>query len=616
MEGIVLMGAIVLVAVLPASLVALSWMSKPRAFRELAKGEIKVKPRVYSKGELEGLKEGNFAIIGEDYHTRQMVVLPEHVRRANLLNIGPSGSGKTYYMLHTLIARDIAAKTNSVVIFDNQGDLIDTVIALCQKAGREYVVLPDAGFNPLGGEGSARDRAETFADLLAQSAETSSEADSRYYIEQSQAFVRAMIPLFERAYSVPMMLQELVYLCKFAPLRERVRKDAGPCPEAEDYALYVATISPSKLDKVTSGLVATIQKLTVGSRIALHNVRDGASLEACLRQGKVVIIREGGTRHSKDRPLGLLYMLRLQHAILAREPFPANPGPFVSIYMDEAYRYFHQEFGEFINTCRKFNAALHLGFQTVEQLRPDINAILGGCGTWVIHGRLLAPDAEMVAENIGRRLFALKSIGQSASSGRGGMSQTETTGYDYLIPPHYIRYLPQDVLLLISLEEREAAAVRTIKKPSRSVLNTAHYHSPPVRPYPPATIWASQNKASFDALIATSVSPQGSRQTPHHEQGRGLKTDGGTPGTASKPIPTPPQTSPSPAPKEGASAPPKTYQRGGSHAPAGPGVSPGTASPGVSPPRTRAKAFDATRTHETQEQEAQDRPDATTKEVD
>lgn len=507
MDGTVLVGLVILVAVLPVSLVMLSWFATPRAMRELTRGEIKTRPIRYTQGQLAARRVGCFAEFGLDAHTKQPFVLPQALRCTNFLSIGPPNSGKTFYMLHSLIWRDIASPEAAVVIFDSQRDLTEAVIALCGQFGREYVVFPDAGYNPLGGEGSARDRAESFADLIAQSAETAIDAESRFYVSQEQDFVRVMIPLYEAAHKQPMILQELVYLCKRPEYRERLRRDAGPCPESAAYDLYVATLSNGQLLKVLSGLVSTIQKLTVGDRIVHHNRRHTQSIAACLSRRKVVIIREGGTKTSRHRPLGLMYMIGVQHAILARDP--TNPGPFVAIYIDECYKYFNHDFEEFINANRKYNSALHLGFQTIQQLRPYVNHILAGCGTWAIHARLVAEDAKIVADNIGERLFALKSVTQSSSQGKGGLGQTETTGFDYLFPPHFIRNLPEEYVLLLSIEGRETQPVRTILKPAARPLTLVPYVSPRVDSYPPPTVWDTQ-----DLAAAATATPEQVSSTP------------------------------------------------------------------------------------------------------
>jgi hypothetical protein len=533
MEGTVFVGLIVLVAVLPVSLVVLSWFTKPHAMRELAPGEIKTRPIRYTSAQLAARRRGCFAEFGEDFHTHQPFILPEELRRANFLTLGPSNSGKTFYMLHALMWRDIRYRDNAVVVFDSQRDLTESVIALCREVGREFVVFPDATYNPLGGEGSARDRAEAFADLIAQSAETAIDAESRYYLSQEQDFIRVMIPLFEAAYRQPMILQELVILCKRGDVRARLRRAAGPCPEGGAYDLYVDTVSAARIEKILSGLVSTIQKLTVGSRISLHNARYTQTIAECLRQRKVVIIREGGVKTSRFRPLGLMYMIALQNAILARNPFPADPGPFVAIYMDECYKYFNRDFDEFINSNRKFNCALHLGFQTMAQLRPHASEILDGCATWAIHPRLLAEDAQIVADNIGQRLFSLKSISHSASQGKGGLSQTETTGFDYLIPPHYIRNLPERFLLLLSVEGRETAAVRTIVKPAAHPLETSAYSAQQVGPYPPQTIWDEQDIAAATAAAppsGTAAAPGNVRTPPNGQRQPGNATPPGSPG--------------------------------------------------------------------------------------
>ncbi|MCL4545177.1 MAG: hypothetical protein M1118_11370 [Chloroflexi bacterium] len=61
----------------------------------------------------------------------------------------------------SFLGQDIARGTqaNCVVVFDAQKDVTPAVVALSKQANREYVVFPDAAFNPLNQAGSVFARA-------------------------------------------------------------------------------------------------------------------------------------------------------------------------------------------------------------------------------------------------------------------------------------------------------------------------------------------------------------------------------------------------------------------------------------------------------------------------
>jgi len=446
-----------------------------------------------SRKKLRELARGNSITMGKRpahwWQSRQQLILPESTRCLNVINLGPTGAGKTAYFLATFIAQDLARPEVALVIFDGQRDLTESILALAEHYYREVVIYPDAGFNPLAGPGTPQERAALFADLFAQVSETGMQDAAGYYLQKAQSFLRKVIPLYERAYQQPMILQELVELCLDEEVRERVLADAANTPEARDFRLLFKPWSKGEYEKNLAGLLNFIDRLMVGRNASLYNQRHAPTLAESLEQKKIVVIREGGPDRTQGHTLGLLYMVSLQE-YTARRACATSPH-LVAVYMDEAHVYFNDNFPTFIATSRKRNVALHLGFQSFAQLEPHQQEITTNARTWVIHGGLLHDDAQIVADTIGKRNFRV----QSWSYSRGHEPRrTISPTWEYLVPAHEVRGLSADQALVLTVEGREVAANVLVQKPKLLALATQPYEPPQTSAYPPPTVWMERDQ--------------------------------------------------------------------------------------------------------------------------
>jgi hypothetical protein len=423
----------------------------------------KTKPKVHSRKDLREMERGNYVNVGKDSVTGQPFILSERARTSNVLNFGPTGSGKSWLYLDRFYSADIARKDNALVIFDPQADVTDEILALCAQAGRNCIVYPGQGFNPLrGGPGSASHRANIFANVLGQVLEVS--ADGMYYVRRTQSFIRHLVPLYERAESQPMIIRELYLLAQDKSLCERLAARAAGSPEAAEYRATVGRWSEADFKHDLTGLCSVIEELSLGSRGYFYNQRFAPSLSEAIEAKSVIIIREGNTEHTPGRTAGLFFMAILQDYIIHRPKNSANH--FIVVYIDEAHFYLNPGFRSFISTNRKKNTALHLAFQTLEQTEPYRTTITGGAKTWLVHGGLQYEDARVVADNIGRRLYSFKSTSRSALSMAEG--ESDSPQYDYLMQPSEIRDLPWDRVLVLETSGGETQALRTlIKEPWR-----------------------------------------------------------------------------------------------------------------------------------------------------
>jgi hypothetical protein len=473
----------------------------------------KTRQRRRSRKELRALAQGESVVLGKNLQVwpRQDVILPATARCLNVLNMGPVGVGKTAFFLN-FIAQDMTRPEVALVIFDGQHDLTEAVRALAMQYQREVVIYPEVGFNPLAGPGGPQERAALFADLFGQVSEVGSEGTPLYYLQKAQSFIRRVIPLYERAYQQPMMVRELLELCVSEETRDRLLAAAAGSPEARDYGLVCRGWSRTDFEKNLAGLVNFLDRVSAGRNAHLYNQRFAPTLADCLEQKKVIVIREGGPAATQAHTTGLLYMVSLQEYAAHRTL--TSSRHLVSLYMDEAHLYFNANFPTFIATARKRRVALHLGFQAFEQLAPFRQTITTNARTWVVHSGLLHADAQVVADNIGKRRFQTRSW--SSTSFFKESRQTISHTWDHLVQPHEIRGLPADQALILTVEGRETAAHVLVRKPKLLDLTTTPYHEPNVPRYAPPTIWETQERGQHLAdteRLPPSAAPQpGQRQ--------------------------------------------------------------------------------------------------------
>jgi hypothetical protein len=460
----------------------------------------KIRQRRRSRKALQELARGASVVLGKSLQTwpRQDIILPERSRCLNVINLGPVGAGKTSYFLSTFIAADMARPDVALVLFDGQREMTEQILALAQRHHRKVVIYPDAGFNPLVGPGGPHAHAALFADLFAQVSETGTQGASGYYLQKAQSFIRKAIPLYERAYRQPMLLQELLELCLSDERRERLLAAAVGSPEAREYMLFCKNWSKADFDQNLSGLVNFLDRLCVGRNAFLYNQRQAPTLAECLERRKVVVIRAGGPAGTQEHTLGLLYMISLQ--AYAAQRAITHSLHLVSVYLDEAHLYFTANFPTFIATARKRRVALHLGFQAFEQLEPFRQTITTNARTWMVHSGLLHPDAQIVADNIGKRNFQTRNWSYARfREPHATISET----WDYLVQPHQIRGMDANQVLILTVEGRETAAHVLARKPKLLDLPAAPYHEPAVPMYAPPTIWAAPEEQKLPTTLDT-----------------------------------------------------------------------------------------------------------------
>lgn len=463
--------------------------NSPESFTQTDIGMLKTNHSV----ELGTMQEGRY---------EKPYILPEVARFNNILNIAAVGTGKTRYMMRTFVLKDIQDGDNAVVIYDPQRDLTSEIVSLCQAYGREFVIFPDCGFNPLAGYGEASERAMLLADLYGQVARSGKEGGGIYYSELAQTFVQLVIPLFEAAYNVPMTMQELLLVTENAHFREKIVNEAPPGYEKQAYLGTFGSWKDDEFRKNLTGISIFIRRLTVKPPLNnLLNQRDAPMLGECIARKKVVIIRAGGYPNTIGASLGQLFQISLQSYIEHRNE-TGDPMHFMSLYMDEAPMYLNDNFHTLVATSRKRRVSLFLGFQTISQLHPYENVVMDNVRTWCIHGGLGYEECDFISKNIGEVPRIVYGTNTPKDINNGSGSTSEQLLYMRQLRPEDIRRISQDKLLLLStkpLHPREVDEYRILTKPSLNDLTAIVsrypylYQQQQISSYPPAHIDAVPN---------------------------------------------------------------------------------------------------------------------------
>jgi hypothetical protein len=463
---------------------------KPEPGRKLI-DKIPDKPERLRSDGIRKIMQGNYADLGRDVTTEQRFLLDEDARCKNTVVLGPTGAGKSSWIIATTLSADILKRGNSVFVFDGMNDFTPKISSLCKEYRRDLYVYPDIGFNPLNLiKSNPQDRARVFNDVLAQVTQVSDEA--RFYLERQQLFIRQVLPLYEAVYKQPMILRELWELCLRKDVRERLVKDAGSNRLAQDYKYTVGAWKDTEADRNLSGLVNFIDAICSGQNAHFYNQRFAPTIEDIIDKKEVCVIREGDDKGTEGHIRGLLYMVAIQEATKRR----AENSHFLAFYIDEFHRYLNPSYPPFIATSRKRRIAQVLAFQTLSQLTDSKgndygNTIMSNARTCVVHTGLSPEDAEYIAECIGKRQFIYTSTMEQRSRAEilKGASETKNLGYDYVLFPHEIRNLDQNLSIILSVKERGLDAPRLVEKPIPLKIQDGAYKIPVVEPIAPPTIW-------------------------------------------------------------------------------------------------------------------------------
>lgn len=496
-----IIGVFVLLVGSSALVIASTRFYQPQLKPKLDNDAKNAKPRKISHAKIAERSAGQYVVFGECTETRDPVIQTDKERMMNTLFIGPNGVGKTSHLVSTAIEQDIKRGDNAVVIFEGQNDrrLVGTIEHLCEKYGRELKIFPNmGGYNALGIGEDAAERASLYGDILSLASQGGE--GNKFYIEQQQAFINAVVPLYEHAYGQKMIEEELRKLCVSKEYRDRLLKDGTPSREATNYKDVFGGYRPQDFLEKLSGLSAFISNRYIGGgvtgRAELYNQRNAESLSEAIDRKCVIIVREGGARNTGDHALGILYLTELMRYVKER-----NTKHLVCLYLDELHFFLSPSFASFHATSRKKGVAQYLGIQSLGQLAifgdEIAESIRDNSRTWIVHNGLKYKSAFEIANDIGQRPHIV--YGESGQIGVSDAERSQSVRLEdkYLWSPSDIQNIDKHNVLYISIEDMGVAPTRLVKKPPIIDDSKFWYTPPKYSNYPPLTIWEEQDDQSL-----------------------------------------------------------------------------------------------------------------------
>jgi hypothetical protein len=500
-------------------LVLVKMFEKPRLEPRLY-DRTNTQPAKLSSTQISYRQQGQSVIFGTCKDTGQPVIQTEEERTMNTLFVGPNGVGKTSHLVSTAIMQDIEHGDNAVIIFEgkNSKRLVGTIQALCSTYKRELKIFPDmGGYNPLGVGKDAAERASLFADMLSLAGQGGE--SNPYFLQQQQAFINAIVPLYEHAYHQRIIVEEMRKLCTSKEYREMLLEKGSPSREATNYKTDFGAYRVSDFGEKLSGLSAFISGFYIGGgiqgRAELYNTRNAESLSDAIDRKCVIIVREGGARGTSEHPLGILYLTELMR--YARERTTRH---LVSLYLDELHFFLSPSYAQFLATSREARIAQYLGFQSFGQLEKfgkeialDIRT---NCRTWIVHNGLKYEDCVIVSNEIGQRAHIVYSQSKGVNSTSEG-SQGARLEDKYLYTPYQVQSIDENDVLYLSIEGRHVAPTRLVRKPPRLRDDDYTYNPPKFSSYPPLTVW------EIEEMKATQQPPTPPKGAPSKQSKSGTK---------------------------------------------------------------------------------------------
>ena len=444
-----------------------------------------IKPLEYSSRTIKRMVRENAIILGVNaikqdtgkYTTKQWIFgkeklfpLSEEVQNMHVMIIGATGMGKSRFLLATFISSFIQqTDANSLIIFDPQRDMTEKIIALCEEHHRPYIILPDDGYNPLGGEGTAKHRSRIFADVFVQYLAKQQGSGGEFYAKQAAMFLRHAIPLHEEAMGEVMILAELQEFAISKTYREMIFHRAKEKNSYGEYVSHLGDWNDREYKENLAELREFIDMLLQGDREVRFAQRDAPSIAQLVEKNGVIIIREGGTK-PQDRAPGLVFAIEVQEYIDSR-----NGGHPLKVIMDEFPLYLNAGFPHTNATCRKNNVSLVVCLQTLDQLGAYETEVTTNCRTLIMFGGGQPKDTMYVERVIGHRLHELKSTSQHKETGAKSEQETRSTTYEPLLMSYEVHGLPAGHVVCITPEFGAMHAYRVLKVPNPPVFHTHPY---------------------------------------------------------------------------------------------------------------------------------------------
>lgn len=127
---------------------------------------------------------------------------------------------------------------------------------------------------------------------------------------------------------------------------------------------------------------------------------DSLNFREIMDSGKILIINlsKGQIGEINMQLLGMIFISKLQMAAMSRADVPESERRPFTLYIDEFQNFATDNISQIFSEARKYNLALVVANQFVQQLREDIrNAVFGNVGTMIAF-RVGAEDGEFISK--------------------------------------------------------------------------------------------------------------------------------------------------------------------------------------------------------------------------
>lgn len=470
----------------------------------------------YSRTEIEDLR---LTCIGFHENTE----LAEYVRLSDIfthtLTVGKTGIGKTTYFINTYLLRFIAfCPESSVVIFDAMDGVIQDAIALCEKVGRKYVVLPDDGMNILNCSGNAHEVADKIGQVYMQN-QGNIEGDGGHYHKVVKTWLLLTIPLFQEAYGRIPTLQELLSLAsEKEPIAWMLEDAPQNCGARREYLREYRAVDFKDLRHDLHSLRLFIREVASGKFAHMLNQVHAPSLEQHINDPAhpVIILRVGDYQGSIKHTLGNLAVSMVSSFVMNRNMEASNhPCLF---YIDEGGLMTSSSstapntLSSMLQTARKKYCGFVLGLQTLEQVPEEYRStFVNGCRTTIIHADAPHENAQYFADRIGNAEYELTYPSESREeNGRIRSQISRERKIDYIMSPDEIMNIGWDEVIVLKPHDGAKRTPLRLKKPKRLELSSSPYSEPHVPLYAPPTIW--EEREYYETRSLSSKQPESTRK--------------------------------------------------------------------------------------------------------
>lgn len=352
-------------------------------------------------------------LLGESVYRgeRRPVRLSDEDRRRHLYLVGQTGTGKST-LIASLVAQDMA-NGKGLAVIDPHGDLIERLMTLVPPGRMNDVIVFDPSDLelPLGLNMIEHDPAKPEEKTFIVN-EILGIFDKLYDLKATggpmfeQYMRNALLLLMEDSPREPATLMEVPRV--FTDGAFRAQKLARITnPTVQDFWEKEATKAGGEaaLANITPYITSKFAAFTANDymRVIVGQTRSALNFRELMDQGKILLVNlaKGKIGDMNASLLGMIITGKLLMAALGRGDMPESSRRDFYLFIDEFQNFTTDSIATILSEARKYRLNLTIAHQFLGQLTEKIrNAVFGNVGSSLVF-RVGAPDAEMLAKQLG-----------------------------------------------------------------------------------------------------------------------------------------------------------------------------------------------------------------------